>query len=102
MPQRVTTRSSLGRFLQCIVLLPPLICAFAVAGGLADPVQVSRQGILNIERGWEFPLPPAPPDFPLTPLDRDATEGVRHGWVQTTSGRFGFSTVDLTLPSRVP
>ena len=40
--------------------------------------------------------------MPLQPLQRDATEGLRHGWVQTSSGRFGFKTEDLRLAARVP
>jgi hypothetical protein len=47
-------------------------------------------------------LPSAYQAFPFTQLDRDPTEGARHGFVQTTSGRFGFEVLDTTLPSRVP
>lgn len=71
------------------------------AAPLPDPAQSTRQGVSIAEQGWEFPLPSSPSEFPLRPLDRDPTEGVRHGWVQTTSGRFGFATTDLTLPARV-
>ncbi|NJN63718.1 MAG: RHS repeat protein [Acidobacteria bacterium] len=39
---------------------------------------------------------------PFLPLDRDPTEGLRHGFVQTSSGRLGFEVTDLELPSRIP
>ena len=47
-------------------------------------------------------VPTTARSFPLEPLDRDPTDGLRHGFVQTASGRFGFRVTDLALPSRVP
>lgn len=67
-----------------------------------DLRQVSRRGP-QLAAGLEPPLPAtdAGGEIPFEPLERDATEGLRHGFVQTTSGRFGFRTTDLSLPSRV-
>lgn len=82
-----------------LVLSTILILGFTAASPLAppDPTQSTRQGVSIAQQGWELPLPSSSPEFPLRPLDRDPTEGVRHGWVQTTSGRFGFAATDLTL-----
>ena len=103
-----TTHGSLGGLLVRSVFWTFLV-GFGVpdakAMGLAgeDPRQVSRRGPgLSAEVDSPVPLPDPAGVFPFVPLDRDATEGLRHGYVQTTSGRFGFATTDLRLPSRVP
>ncbi len=71
--------------------------------GMADPVTVVRKGL---------PVVPGLPqeelarwargNLPFQPVERDPVEGVRHGWVQTTSGRFAFRVRDLELPARLP
>lgn len=94
--------------LACVVLVialsltPSSAFDLGTASALPDPGQQVRAGL---------PLVPDPGGdvskgtqgvFPFEPIDRDPTDGLRHGWVQTSNGRFGLRATDLTLPARVP
>ncbi len=70
------------------------------APGLADPYVVVRSGMPVLPAVISPGMPGR--ELPFRELDRDPAEGVRHGWVATSSGRFGFGVLDLELPSRVP
>ncbi len=71
--------------------------------GAPDPLQQFAAGLPMIPSALgHATIPSAADTFPLKPLDRDPTDGLRHGFVQTASGRFGFRVTDLSLPSRVP
>lgn len=101
--------TTLRRSSVVLVAVLVLLVGASVSAGLADGspgLPNPRAAVLN-----GLPVSPEPlaqglvPEvgvFPLKPLDRDATEGLRHGYVQTSSGRFGFGITDMTLPARVP
>lgn len=97
----------LVQFLALAILLSattPPATALDLAGpvGLPDPEQQIRAGLPSVPDPVRRFLDDTSGSFPFEPIDRDPTEGIRHGWVQTSNGRFGFRTVDLTLPARVP
>lgn len=76
--------------------------ANAQSPGMPDPTQAIRAGVPIVPgQAVDELLPNRGVFFPFTPLDRDPTEGLRHGWVQTTSGKFGFRMPGLSPPSRV-
>lgn len=82
------------------LLLGGLHPARAQSPGMPDPLQAVRAGIPVIPGlPTEGLLPRHEGGFPFVPLDRDPTEGVRHGWVQTTSGKFGFRMRGLQPPT---
>lgn len=100
-------RTSLHRSLRSaavalVVVQATATAVFATGPSAPDPAQAVRRGLPAVPAALQPVLPAGTGDLPMEPLERDATEGLRHGWVQTTSGRFGFKTVDLTLAARVP
>ncbi|MDQ7007142.1 MAG: hypothetical protein Q9Q40_07905 [Acidobacteriota bacterium] len=94
-----------GVLLVLVALIPNLLwggVSFLLAQSLADPRQEVRTGLPILPAPLQRGLSRGEVAFPFLPLERDATEGLRHGFVQTSSGRFGFKTTDLTLAARVP
>jgi YD repeat-containing protein len=102
---QVKVQGGWGRFVVCTLLLSATLGSSALhaqSSGLPDLAQVSRAGLELMPAVPGVAGEPGPRVFPFEPLERDPTDGLRHGWVTTTTGRFGFTITELTLPARVP
>jgi hypothetical protein len=102
---QVKVQGCWGRFVVCTLLLSATLGSSALhaqSSGLPDLAQVSRAGLELMPAVPGVAGEPGPRVFPFEPLERDPTDGLRHGWVTTTTGRFGFTITELTLPARVP
>lgn len=105
-PVRLSYRGALALTALAAVLIAPSAIAGASdvgSPGLPDPQQAARAGLPVLPDPLARDAAPAVGGvFPFTPLDSDPTEGIRHGWVQTSSGRFDVEIGRSTLTPRPP
>ena len=100
---RATTHPQTRSIITVIVAL--LACGASLpAFAVNEPVREMRMPQVPVESepGPELGFEAPPSAYPLQPVEQSLIHGVRHGFVNTTTGGLVFKVVDLRLPGRMP